>query len=325
MTYTTSIKEEISKQNSDAISARTELSAFIRFDGKIKKDKITLTIENASVARRIYTLIKTIFGIKPRIIVRNQRRLRIKQIYILEINDKISSILEDLNIIENNKLILPNNYFLDTKEDKISYLKGVFLSCGSISNPQTSGYHLEFTLTLQKEAKYIADLLKQFNISSKIIKRTNHYMLYVKSAEMISDVLRMLNATNSLFFFEDIRIYRDHKNMVNRLNNCEIANQEKIIQTGLKQLTEIEYLKKHDLTNLLDEKIQEVIKFREKYPESSYQELAEIISKETGKTIGKSGINHYFRKIKELVEKHKNSHQTILSTNPYSKDSVADK
>ena len=31
-------------------------------------------------------------------------------------------------------------------------------------------------------------------------------------------------------------IFDDHKNMVNRLNNCEIANQEKTTSTGLKQL-----------------------------------------------------------------------------------------
>ena len=57
----------------------------------------------------------------------------------------------------------------------------------------------------------------------------------------------MFKATESLFFFEDIRIYRDHKNMVNRLNNCELSNQTKSIQTGLKQLNEINYIIDNDL------------------------------------------------------------------------------
>ena len=56
---------------------------------------------------------------------------------------------------------------------------------------------------------------------------------------------------------------------------------------------------------MLDERIQEVIEYRIKYPETSYQELAEIVSTESGKSISKSGINHYFRKIKELVNRHK--------------------
>ena len=96
--------------------------------------------------------------------------------------------------------------------------------------------------------------------------------------------------------------------MVNRLNNCEIANQEKILKTGLKQLEVINYLKEHDLLGLLDENIQEAIHYRELYPETSLAELADIISKETGRAIGKSGVNHYFIKIKKLAENHKAKH-----------------
>jgi len=135
--------------------------------------------------------------------------------------------------------------------------------------------------------------------------RNNKQMVYIKSSEDISDIIKMFKATNSLFYFEDIRIYRDHKNMVNRLNNCEIANQEKTLNTGLKQVEDITYLKVNDIFMLLDEKTQIVANFREKYPESSYQELADIISLETDYKIGKSGINHHFIKIKKLVNQHK--------------------
>lgn len=306
MTFATSVKEEISKQEIDIVSATSELSAFVKYDGEITKESITLNTENASVARRLYTLIKLVFGIKPQIIVRVQKRFRIKQIYILEINSDIKRILETLNIMKEQKLNDIYDFFLDTKEDKIAYLKGAFLSCGSITNPQSHNYHLEFKLPHKKDALFINSILNEFNISGKVIKRENIYVLYIKTAETISDILKLFNATNSMFFFEDIRIYRDHKNMVNRLNNCEIANQERVIKSGLAQLEDINYLKEHDLVNLLDDKIKDAIYYREKYPESSFQELAEIISSETGNQIGKSGINHYFRKIKDLVNKHKN-------------------
>ena len=95
--------------------------------------------------------------------------------------------------------------------------------------------------------------------------------------------------------------------MVNRLNNCEIANQEKTTMTGMKQLEDIAYLKEHDLIDLLDDKTKQIITYRLKYPESSYQELAEIISLETDYQIGKSGINHHFIKMKKMVENHKNN------------------
>lgn len=305
MTYTTRLKEEITKNEIDKISSLVELSSFVRFAGQIKKDKITLVMENASVARRIYKDIKSNFGIDIKITIRIQKRFRVKQIYILEIIEKIDSILETLNILKENKKTLPEEYFLSSNEEKIAFLRGAFLACGSLNDPSTAGYHLEFTSSTKKDGLYLASLLKDFNIIAKVIKRSNHYMTYVKSAEMISDIIRLLGATNCFFYFEDIRIYRDHKNMVNRLNNCEIANQEKILKSGMKQLDDINYLKEYDLIGLLDENVQEAIKYREAYPETSLQELADIISTETGRQIGKSGINHYFIKVKKLVEKHK--------------------
>lgn len=304
MTFTTKVKEEMSKFNYNRLEATCELAAFLRYNSQIKKDTISITIENASVARRIYVLTKELFNINLKIIVRNQKRFRVKQIYILEIKEKINSILETLNIYKDGKKILPEEYFLETDEEKLSFIRGLFLASGSLNDPATSGYHLEFTIFTKKEALYISNLLKNFYITAKILKRNNHYMVYVKSAEMISDLLKIFGATNSLFYFEDIRIYRDHKNMVNRLNNCEIANTEKTIKTGLKQLETINYLEENDLIDLLDERIKEVIEYRKKYPETSYNELAEIISLETGKQIGKSGINHYFIKMNKLKENH---------------------
>ncbi len=309
MSFTTSVKEEITRKDINKIEALNELSSFIRFTGQIKKDKITLTMENASVARRIYKDIKNNFGIYIKIIIRIQKRFRVKQIYILEFTEKIDTILEALNIKHNGKVILPSEDLLDTAEEKISYLRGAFLATGSINDPATSGYHLEFSSNLKKDGLYISNLLKDFNIISKVIKRNNKYMTYIKSSEMISDIIKMFGATNSLFYFEDIRIYRDHKNMVNRLNNCELSNQEKILKTGLKQLEDINYLKEHDLLGLLDDSTREAIRYREYYPESSLTELAEIISKETGHNIGKSGVNHYFIKVKKLVEKHQKNNK----------------
>lgn len=307
MTFTTRIKEEVSKLPFDLISGRNELLSFVRYDGKYTKDKITLVMENASVARRIYKIIKEIYHTNISVIVRNQRRFRVKQIYILEIKENILNILEDLSIYKDGKKIDPQDYLLETKEDKIAFIQGLFLACGSINDPATSGYHLEFVVPLKKDAIYIQKVLKDLNLSSKILKRSNHYMIYLKNAEQISDLIKMFNAINSLFYFEDIRIYRDHKNMVNRLNNCEIANQEKTIKAGMNQIDNIKYIEDKELIDLLDERTKDVMKYRKKYPEVSFNELAEIISMETGNMIGKSGINHCFIKIRELVKKHQES------------------
>ena len=312
MTFTTRLKEELSNSNINPVESLIELSAYIRFGGQVTKEKIIITIENASVARRIYKLIKYNFGVNIGITIRNQKRFRIKQIYILEIVEKITEILESLNITKNGKKILEKEFFIESEEEQKAFIKGTFLACGSINDPSSGEYHCEFTVPYKNEGIFIKSILKNYNIVSKIIKRSNRYMIYIKSAEMISDLLRILEASNCFFYYEDIRIYRDHKNMVNRLNNCEIANQEKILATSMRQLEDIEYIKQNDLQGLLDDNINEAIKYKEAYPETSLQELADIISSETGHTIGKSGINHYFIKIKKIVEQHKQKNKEDL-------------
>ena len=156
-------------------------------------------------------------------------------------------------------------------------------------------------------AKQVLNLLNEYNLKAKLIKRGYKYIVYIKSSECISDLIKRFKAINSLFYFEDIRIYRDHKNMVNRLNNCEIANQEKSFKSGQIQINNIKYLKEKDIFSLLDEKTQIVANSRIKYPEVSMNELAEIISLEEGYKIGKSGVNHHFIKISNLVKKYQES------------------
>ena len=300
MTFTTAFKEEISKKDFNLIDGNAEVAAYILALGKLSKDSLSITNENASVTRKIYKEIKSIFGVSPNVIVRIQKRFRVKQIYILSIKDKLDLIKKNVNVYRNNIMKT-----LVTDEEKKAYLQGSFLAVGTISDPKSKGYHLEFTFAQEWQAKNVLMILNYYNLSAKLITRGYKYIVYIKSSECISDIIKMFQTTNSLFYFEDIRIYRDHKNMVNRLNNCEIANQEKSIKTGLKQLATIEYLKKNDLMDLLADNQRIVVEMRERYPEASYQELANIISLETDYKIGKSGINHQFIKINEMVKRHK--------------------
>ena len=128
-------------------------------------------------------------------------------------------------------------------------------------------------------------------------------MVYIKEAEKIGDFLRIISASNAVMYYEDIRIYRDHKNMTNRLNNMEQANVDKIILTAKKQVEDINLILEIGGMDLLEEKEQLIAKYRLKYPEASLLELSEIISYETDKAISKSGVNHRMKKIQNLAEK----------------------
>lgn len=307
MSFTTNIKEEISKIPNTRSESISELSGFLRNNGTCTDDTIDLITENATVAKRIYKLMKDLYDITCEIETRKSLNFSKNNLYLIMINEKADTILKDLSIIDEkgNFLETPNEYITGSEEEARAYLRGAFLSKGSINDPKTARYHLELLIEEKEEANFISELLNSFELNSKVLSRDKGYMVYIKEAEKIGDFLRIINASGAVMYYEDIRIYRDHKNMTNRLNNCEQANMDKVVGTATRQIEDIEYLKENIGLDLLDDKTKEVIEYRLKYPESSLLELSEIISYETGKPITKSGLNHRFRKIRELVNRMK--------------------
>ena len=304
ISFTINVKNEVSSYDSVKDENMAILSAIIRNSGKISDDSITITTENSKVARRIYTLISDIYNVSVSILDKNNNFNR-NRLYVITVNDKVNFILKDLGIISNNDEYLPlvPDYILDSDEEKRAYLKGVFLACGSINDPKTSRYHLEFFINSISEANFVNDLLNEYFLNSKVIPKDKKYMVYIKEAEKIGDFLRIIGANDAVMYYEDIRIYRDHKNMTNRLNNMEQANIEKIINTCNTQIKDIELIYDKLGKDFLDEKTLEAATYRIKYPESSLQELSEIMTLETGKTITKSGLNHRMRKIREMANR----------------------
>ena len=300
MSFSTDIKNEVTRLDSTREELISELSAIVRNSAVIDRS-IVITIENNSVARRIFKLFKNVYDIMPIITVR-KKYFNNGLSYILEIRNKNKQILDDLSIyIDGMYKSIPQEYIYSDDDLVRAYLRGVFLSSGSINDPKTSKYHLELLVDTLEYAQFISKLLNDNDLNSRVISREKKYMVYIKEAEKISDFLRIIKAYNAVMYYEDIRIYRDHKNMTNRLNNCEQANMDKIFFTASNQIKDIEKLKEYDMMDLLDEKLKIVIDYRVRYPELSLAELSEVISRETGNNISKSGLNHRFRKIKEMV------------------------
>lgn len=302
MTFTTQIKEEITKEENNNIEDLTSLCTYLKFNATLEEDKMTVMVVNASVARWIFKLLKTNYNVLIKLTTRTMKRFKARNLYILEVKEKLDLIYKDIDNIF-------KEISTSSDEEKKAFLKGMFLACGSINDPKKNQYHLEFLVKEEEDAKLIDDLLNSLKIKSKVLKRDREYMVYVKSSENISDFIKYLGTFNALFYFEDIRIYKDHKNMVNRLNNCEQANVERTLKSSKTILDNIKYLEDNDLLMLLDDRSKEIIEYKKKYPDTSLGELAEIITMETNKSITKSGINHHFRKINALVKKAKENHE----------------
>ena len=297
MSFTAAVKEEVSRIEYEDTEKISELSAIVQ--NNEHDDRIKITLENNAVARLVYSLFKDLFGVYSKVSVKRGYNYNKNMLYTLEIKNKVSDILKDLGIEGN----IPEDFIYADEGLLRAYLKGLFLIKASVNDPKTSRYHLEFNLDNLEYAEFVKKCLNHFRLNSKILHREHRYVVYIKEAEKISDFLRIIGAVKAVLYFEDIRIYRDHKNMTNRLNNCEQANVDKIIETANEQVKDIELLKEMDVYDLLNDKEKEVSYYRLKYPEASLVELSQIISMETGNKITKSGVYHRLNKIRQLAIK----------------------
>jgi hypothetical protein len=301
--FTTEIKEELIDLDLSKEEDIAELSGFIR-NNSIKLDKkIDIKNENMLVIKRMYTLFKKNFNILAKNYTEINKIFNKNHIYHLRIDQNLDFILKDLNIVDDNNNILEKveDYLIDDDLSKLAYLRGVFLTCGSVNDPKKSRYHLEFITSFKDEAVVIQRLLNHFDLNSRIIKRDVKFMIYIKEAEKISDFLKMIHAYKSVLYYENVRVYREQKNLTNRLNNMEQANTEKTMSSALKQLEDIDFIIRIEGIDNLDKRTKEACEYRLKYPESSFSELSEIM-KTDGINITKSGLSHRFRKIAEEAE-----------------------
>ena len=306
MTFSYKIKEEISKVDSTRLEKISELSGILRTNSDIKMYSIKVQTENKNVANRIFKTIKELYDVTCNITVRKNYNFKKNEIYIIEIKKDVLKIIKDLGFIKDSSIQLldvPSEEIVSDDQLKRAFLRGCFLISGSVNDPKTSRYHLEFLIDKIEYAKFLCDLLNYFNLNAKVLRRKKGHMVYIKESEKISDLLKLIKAYDGVMYYEDIRIYREKVNMNNRINNCEQANIEKTLNSALSQIKDINIIKTYDAFDLLDEKLKTVANYRVKYPETSLLELSEIISLETGNKITKSCLNHRLRKIKELANK----------------------
>ena len=180
---------------------------------------------------------------------------------------------------------------------KSAFLRGVFLSCGTVVDPSRE-YHLELKLRNQQEAKVIQKFCDSCGFTFHLTQRKGQTVLYMKESEHIEDVLIFIGAVKSAMNMMDVKIVKEVRNNVNRITNCETANIQKTVTASVRQVQDIEYNNKQKGIGYLSEDLQQTANARLQYPELSLGELCSMMN--CG--ISKSGLSHRFKKISLIAE-----------------------
>ena len=286
MSFSTDVKEELSKINNLANKScvKAEMFGYLITNNISESKKcIKYSTANQYNINRFAKLLKNLDVNKYDINIVGKK-------FVIKIDKKESEKLNDLYL----------NYQVEECEEK-SYIRGAFLGSGSINNPKNK-YHLEMILKSIEKADKVLKILKKYDINLKKLNQNQDSLkcsIYSKDGEEISKFLAFIGANSAVLKFEEIRVYRDMRNNVNRLVNCETANLAKTVDAGVKQISVINKLKQTGKFNSLPDNLKELANLRLKYPESSLIELGKMLKEK----LGKSGVNYRMKKIMELGEK----------------------
>ena len=178
---------------------------------------------------------------------------------------------------------------------KKAYIRGVFLSVATITNP-AKAYHVEFILKDEQTSAQITDILYYFGLNKT---QRRGYSIYLKDSEMISDLLKIIEASDACLELTDTLIQREMNNLINRRVNRDTANYDKTASASAKHVIDIEYINGTDGLSSLPLKLREIAIKRIEFPEASLAELAAMQKP----PISKSGANHRLRQIGEIAAK----------------------
>ncbi len=182
-----------------------------------------------------------------------------------------------------------------------AFIKGIFLSCGSVSAPDTD-YHLEFSFKRKSDAVFAENMLSSLGLAAKRTTRRDTNLVYFKDSTSIEDILAGMGAVRQVLQFMDSKVLKDLRNRLNRRTNCETANLQKTISVATEQVNAINYIISKRGIEYLTDDLQRIALFRLNNSEMSLNAMA----KELGAEFSKSAIDRRLKKILSIAEEIKN-------------------
>lgn len=309
MSFSGEVKEELSRQFHKSRHCRiAEIAAILGFVGKLEEMQggkaLRVYTENLSLARKYFVLMRKTFHANVSIAVRQNVYLRKSRIFVISlvVPEEIRKVLLAVKWQnENGEDIraggLTSRLLVQNTCCRRAFIRGAFLSAGSMSDPEKS-YHLEVVCSGLPKARQLQEIINSFGMDAKVVQRKKSHIVYLKEGSQIVDLLNIMEAHVALMNLENIRILKEMRNSVNRQVNCETANINKTVSAAVKQVEDINFIKSVRGLDSLSDSLREIALLRLEYPEAPLKELGTYLEP----PVGKSGVNHRLRKLCEIAE-----------------------
>jgi len=299
--FSAAVKDELARiVTAEDCCARAELWGLLRTAGRIAADErgqvaLVIRTQYAIVARKAYRLVRVVLGLKAEIDARKRQQLdKATYFEVRTAGPDVAGALAGAGFTDVNGEPRAGDELRECC--RRAFVRGAFLGSGFILDP-ARGYHWEVVLRDRPTARFVRRLLATEGITAGLARRRHEYVVYLKDAEGIAAWLSVTGAHQALLSMENARIYKEIKNRVNRLVNCETANLGRTINAGVEQQEAIRFIDATKGVSSLPESLRAVAVLRLANPEATLDELGTMLKP----PLGKSGVNHRLRQIRDLA------------------------
>lgn len=295
--FSASAKAEICREYPQSgCCAMAECFGILLFCNSFRNDGIKIITESTDFAQLLPKLFKKAFGFG--FDVQAGEGKGGKQIFQILKPEKVTSIMNAFGFDTQQTFSLHINLpIVENECCKVSFLRGAFLSGGSVTDPG-KGYHLELATTHHSVAKECYLIIQEtMGFLPKLASRSGGQVVYLKQSEQIADFLTRLGAPLASMGIIEARLEHELNNQVNRRCNCDDANITKVVEASQEHLNAIRILREQDQFDQLPEKLKQAALVREANPEASLSELAGLVEP----NISKPAMNHRLKRLVELA------------------------
>lgn len=292
--FSRQVKDELCRISAaDRCCQQTELAVALVSAGRFRGDRVSIATAHAHYAQRLVSLMDSRYPFETQI-------RQGSELLTMTFSGQApyDTLMADLRSILGFDVARGSLNPESIRSDCClrSALRGFFLSCGSIAEPQTA-YHLELSIRRPAAAALAAGLLARVDMRSGLLVRNGYSVVYLKEGQHISDFLLQTGAHESLLTFESLRVEKEMRNSVNRVVNCDNANSQRIANTSARQLELMRLLDETHVLGRLPTELQDAARARLENPDLSLRELGELMEP----AIGKSGMNHRLKKLESIA------------------------
>ncbi len=296
MSFSAEVKKELSQNISSACCYKAEAFGMLLFGRAFSLQDISLMTEFKEVAERYSASTRDLTGVTPTLETTKAGNYKIN----IPNRDDRFKILDYFGYTGKELSLRINLSNLEQTNDDCcsrAFLRGAFLVCGSITDPEKD-YHIEFTVTKAKLCDDLLRIITDMGLKAKKIIRNNCYVIYSKEAEAIEDFVGTMGANNAFMHIVKTRAMKDIKNQINRRSNFESANLSRSIEAGLKQAALIEEILKEIKLKDMTEDLSQLCSLRIDNPDASLDEIGKMMKP----PISRSAVSRRFKKLEKIAE-----------------------